>query len=86
LFVFLQVFVSNTEAALEKFCEQIKNGVAQSQIPIIKVVNHYCEGKWKEFKKKIKSRTSLTERSAKCDALDISLHQFNKTISLFDKL
>ena len=42
--------VSNSEAALEKFCEQIKNGVSQSQIPIIKVVNHYCEGKWKEFK------------------------------------
>jgi uncharacterized protein involved in exopolysaccharide biosynthesis len=27
--------VSNSESALEKFCEQIKNGVAQSQIPII---------------------------------------------------
>jgi hypothetical protein len=31
--------VSNSEAALEKFCEQIKNGVKESEVPIIKVVN-----------------------------------------------
>ena len=42
--------VSNTEEALDRFCEQIKNGVKESEVPIIKVVNHYCEGKWKEFK------------------------------------
>jgi N-formylglutamate amidohydrolase len=35
----------------ERFCEQIKNGVKESEVPIIKVVNNYCEGKWQEFKK-----------------------------------
>jgi hypothetical protein len=28
----------------------VRTNVKETEVPIIKVVNHYCEGKWKEFK------------------------------------
>ena len=43
--------VSNTETALEIFCQQIKNGVDKSDVPIVGVVDYYCKGAWLEFKK-----------------------------------
>jgi hypothetical protein len=43
--------VSNSEVALERFCQQIKNGVDKSDVPIVGVVDYYCKGAWLEFKK-----------------------------------